>query len=382
MALYAFDGTGEHWNPGAFWNLNNLRKFDERQKHDLLKTIKPDSKTDKDRYLTNVVFFYKEYVKSGLHAEYFPGVGSGASFKTKTGITLDFIFGGAFGFGAQGIVNKAFKRLKENFELGDKVIDIVGYSRGAAISCMFADKIFRDYKKLSNLTQPPEIRFVGLFDTVASFGNPLNDNEVFFRSNLPSNVQNAFHAMSLDLNSPGFKLDRVYGANVLEVWFRGGHGDIGGNSSLGDEPNRARTNITLNFMLKKAIAVNVELKDLNLSSNSISNQDLSYPFDIKAPISVAGTPRGDISRQPRKYDIFHYSFFDENNVEIKPRIIGNNISIQLNLEERDRLVIEELVNESEVSKQQLLQLTPALIEKFPNTQALYDCLYGCELKSE
>jgi hypothetical protein len=386
MALYGFDGTGDRWNPGTRWKLGDLRKLTEEQKQNLLKTIEPHAKTENGRYLTNVVFFYKEYVRSGLHAEYFPGVGSGAWFETKFGKTLDFIFGGAFGIGAKGIVNQAFGRLKKNFEKGDRVIDIVGYSRGAAIARMFADKTFRDYKKLGNLTEPPEIRFVGLFDTVASFGNPFNDNELFFQKNLPRTVKNAFHAMSLDLNRKGFGLDRAYGENVLEVWFRGGHGDIGGNSALNDGPNRGRTNITLNFMLKKAIAVGVNLKDLKLTKDLNPNQDLSYPINIQAPIAIGDNildiepPGGDPSRQPLKYDIFHYSLFDENNREIKPIVKVTDQPIDSNLPNRNNLVIEELSNESEISKQRLLQLTPILIAKFPDTQSIYNCLYSCDVK--
>jgi hypothetical protein len=378
MALYAFDGTGDRWSPGTRWKLKDLRELTSEQKQELIATITSDAKTDKNRYLTNVVFFYKEYIKSGLHAEYFPGVGSGALFTTEIGITLDFIFGGAFGIGAQGIMNQAFDKLKKNFDNDDKIIDIVGYSRGAAIACMFANKIFRDYEKISSsLREPPKIRFIGLFDTVASFGNPLNDNELFFKKDLPSNVENTFHAMSLDLNAQGFGLDRVYGENVLEVWFRGGHGDIGGNSSLENEPNRTRTNITLNFMLQKARSAKVELRHTLILPPDVSKDKsltLTYPLDINAPIEVSRKSEHDASRQPRQYDIFHYSFFDEKKEEIKPRIVGKSLPIP-DLLPRDRLVIEETYNEYQISRQQLLQLTPDLIAKFPDTNSLYDWLY-------
>lgn len=377
MALYAFDGTGDRWSPGTRWKLKDLRELTPEQKQELIATITPEQKTDKDRFLTNVVFFYKEYIKSGLHAEYFPGVGSGALFETEFGVTLDFIFGGAFGVGAQGIVNQAFGKLQKNFEKGDEIIDIVGYSRGAAIACMFANKIFQEYeKKVRSLDEIPKIRFIGLFDTVASFGNPLNNNEIFFKKDIPSNVENTFHAMSLDLNADGFGLDRVDGENVLEVWFRGGHGDIGGNSSLEDGPNRKRTNITLNFMLQKARIAGVELlrDTLILPPDVSKDKPLTYPIDINAPIAVSGKPKGDASRQPRKYDIFHYSFFDKGGREIKPRIVGKGPIP--NLPPRDRLVIEETYNEYQISRQQLLQLTPDLIARFSDTKSLYDWLYS------
>ena len=350
MALYAFDGTGDRW--------------------DQTSEITPEAKTKKGRYLTNVVFFYKEYVKSyktdieadKVHAEYFPGVGS-------SGKTLDFIFGGAFGIGALGIVNRAFRRLKANFSKGDNVIDIVGYSRGAAIARVFADKTFQDYKKLltqksERLTEPPEIRFVGLFDTVASFGNPFNNNELIFQEHLPRTVKNTFHAMSLDVNKKGFGLDRAYGENVLEVWFRGGHGDIGGNSVFESQPNRSRSNITLNFMLKKAIAVGIEL-----------SEDFNYPFDINAPIVIDNNSLDlhsgqDSSRQYRRHDVFHYSLFDEEGKEIKFE------DIVISLPERNKLVVEELSDESQLSEQRQLQLTPELTRKFPDTHSIYELLYN------
>jgi len=395
MALYAFDGTGDRWNPETRWNPKDLRKFNPDQKDELLDTITPNAKTDKGRYLTNVVFFYKEYVKAGGHAEYFPGVGSGAWFVTQTGKILDFVFGGAFGIGALGIVKDAFDRLKKNFKEGDYDIDIIGFSRGAAIARMFADKIFKEYSHLvgqqnnpivdanglpivdkkgkpimnanGKLRFAPPIRFVGLFDTVASFGIPFDEDELSFQHVLPRTVANAFHAMSVDLHRLGFGLDRAYGANVLEVWFRGGHGDVGGNSALSSgEPNRGRTNITLNFMLKKAKAVGIGLKF----------NELDYPTNIKAPISVDDNfldklTKKDLSRLDRKYDVFHHSFFNGNGQEIQ--VEGGRVFAPPL--DRNELVIEEVINESEISVQRLLQLTPELANKFPSSQSIYDLLH-------
>lgn len=383
MALYAFDGTGDRWSPGTRWSNPDLSTLSSQERQDMLSQITPTVKNKNNRYLTNVVFFYKEYAASGLQAEYFPGVGSGAWFETNTGQTLDTWFGGLFGIGAQGIVNQAFQRLKKNISKGDKTIDLVGYSRGAAIARMFADKTARDFIKLG-VTEPPVIRFVGLFDTVASFGNPLNNNEVFFQNSLPWTVKNAYHAMSLDLHRSGFGLDRAFGNHILEVWFRGGHGDIGGNSSLADgAPNRSRTNISLNFMLKKAIASGVELTTPGLAGGNSSGQANDYPIDIRSPVSVANKnmlnlPAGqDPSRQPRSSDVFHYSLFDDNKMESRPidTWTGRQLYSHPKLANYDEIVIEELTNELQVSARRTLHLTPELLQKFPNVQSIYDCLY-------
>lgn len=384
MALYAFDGTGDRWNPGTRWNVSDLSSLSVDERRELLATITQTDKTQNNRFLTNVVFFLKEYVASGMQAEYFPGVGSGAWFETETGKTLDFIFGGAFGIGAQGLVKQAFQRLRRNFSRGDRVIDIIGFSRGAATARVFADRVARDYRKLEGeMDQPPEIRFVGLFDTVASFGNPLNNNEIFFQNNLPWIVRNAFHAMSLDLNRAGFGLDRAFGNHVLEVWFRGGHGDVGGNSSLADgSPNRSRSNISLNFMLKKAIASGIELTTKGLAGVDKPSQATDYPIDIRSPVSVDDnnilnkTAGQDASRRPRRSDVFHYSLLDENKQELRPidTWTGRAIYSHPKLANSSQIVIEERDNEFEESDQRLLHLTPDLVRRFPNTQSIYDYL--------
>lgn len=384
MALYAFDGTGDRWNPGTRWNVSDLNSLSGDERRELLATITQTTKTQNKRFLTNVVFFYKEYAASGMQAEYFPGVGSGAWFETETGKTLDFIFGGAFGIGAQGIVKQAFQRLRRNFSRGDRVIDIIGFSRGAATARMFADRIAREYRKLEDtLEQPPEIRFVGLFDTVASFGNPLNDSEIFFQNNLPWIVRNAFHAMSLDLNRTGFGLDRAFGNHVLEVWFRGGHGDVGGNSSLADgRPNRSRTNLSLNFMLKKAIASGIELTTKGLAGVDKLSQATDYPIDIRSPVSVDDnnilnkTAGQDLSRRPKRSDVFHYSLLDENKQELRPIDTWTDREIYSHpkLANPSQIVIEERDNELEESDQRLLHLTPDLARRFPDTQSIYDYL--------
>ena len=147
-------------------------------------------------------------------------------------------------------------------------------------------------------------------------GNPLNNNEVGFfgefNHELPANVEIAYHPMALDLNRVAFKLDRIAPGNNVdfeEVWFRGGHGDIGGNAKLkSEQPNRLRTNIALSYMFKKAMAIGINFDSLNLSE---------YPTDKTAPVVIsnnrldraAGSPP-DISREPQISDRFHNSLFE------------------------------------------------------------------------
>ncbi len=98
MALYAFDGT---WNDSS--------APDEQR----------DAKKD-----TNVHRFRVLY--DGIR-EYKDGVGS------RFGI-IGKLVGGLTGAGAEQRILEHFQALKQNFARGDTEIDIIGYSRGAAIA--------------------------------------------------------------------------------------------------------------------------------------------------------------------------------------------------------------------------------------------------------
>lgn len=155
MALYAFDGT---------MNEN-------------------EQDNDKD---TNVRKFYDAFVAVAKRkgSIYIEGPG------TRHGVA-GIVFGAPFGAGAKERVDEAYGRLKKNFNDGDKIIDIVGFSRGAAIALDFANTIADKARKGEDA---PPIRFLGLWDTVASFGAPGNDVNIGFKLDVPRNVEHCCHA--------------------------------------------------------------------------------------------------------------------------------------------------------------------------------------------
>src|SRR5881296_3629974 len=103
MALYAFDGT---------WN-------------------KDKAGSDED---TNVVWFRDAYQETKF---YWEGVG------TRFGV-LGRIAGGITGAGGKERISEAVKKLKESFKNGDSTIDIVGFSRGAALAVHFANQVAKN----------------------------------------------------------------------------------------------------------------------------------------------------------------------------------------------------------------------------------------------
>ena len=244
MALYAFDGT---------WNEN-----------------KPEDVED-----TNV-FKFKEAYQGGKF--YLSGVG------TRFGV-IGKVFGGLFGAGGKERIEEAYEELQKNFREGDRVVDIVGFSRGGALALDFANTI--DSRGV--LGNPhPEIRFVGVWDVVPSFGIPGNDINLGYVLTLPDSVKKCFHAMALDENRQNFGLQRVVTTvvnataegHIFEVWFQGVHSDIGGGNR-----NVGLSSIALHWMYKQALRCGLPIPQQEVTEqkqNMRPNAEISKNLDIIA----------------------------------------------------------------------------------------------------
>ena len=144
MALYAFDGTWNEEKDAGRYDLN-----------------------------TNVVRFKDLYAGKKF---FYQGVG------TKHGTAGKFI-GGAFGVGGHDRIEDAKRDLSRQLAAGDRDIDIVGFSRGAALAVHFAN-VVGDGIRVGDATEVPPVRFLGVFDIVAAFGIPIDIGLSFNRINL------------------------------------------------------------------------------------------------------------------------------------------------------------------------------------------------------
>ncbi len=156
MALYAFDGT---WNAAKDGD-------------------------DQDPKNTNVARFFRRYHRhSGTDDFYVAGVGTRFD-------TIGKILGGAFGLGVLPRINEAYEHLCKVWPT-DKIIDIVGFSRGAATTLDFCHVIQeRGIRRPGSdevIEANPAIRFLGLWDVVAAFG----------LANLGNTALNIGHHLSL-----------------------------------------------------------------------------------------------------------------------------------------------------------------------------------------
>jgi len=107
MALYAFDGT---------WNSNKSGE-DLRYRN------------------TNVVRFYDAYrARSKTNDFYVAGVGTRYDVVGKA-------LGGVFGLGELSRIDEAYTHLCQAWPAGDHIIDVIGFSRGAATTLDFCHAI-------------------------------------------------------------------------------------------------------------------------------------------------------------------------------------------------------------------------------------------------
>ena len=232
MGLYAFDGT---WNS--------------------------EKTGDNTATNTNVVRFKNAYRENtGRDECYIAGIGTRHKLVGK-------ILGGAFGAGELPRLNEAYQRLCEHWTTdGDQIIDIVGFSRGAATCLDFChliqDRGIKNPSTNKVVEKNPPIRFVGLFDVVPAFGLGFFGNEVLnfgHRLTLPTTgIDYCFHALALDERRPSFIPIRLDGA--YEVWFRGVHSDIGGGNG-----NRGLNDITMKWMFSKAQAAGLPIDDADIT---------------------------------------------------------------------------------------------------------------------
>jgi len=240
MALYAFDGTWNSDKPG----------------------------TDHD---TNVVWFHDAY--SGPK-RYWPGVG------TRFGV-LGKIVGGVTGAGGHDRIREALDELKKNFAIGDNVVDVVGFSRGAALAVHFANKVGE--QTALNGGVAPVVRFLGVWDIVGSFDVPGTPVDIGFDLKTPSTTQTIRHCMALDERRLFFPLTRLSGSRpneqgrLMEAWFRGVHSDVGGGDLA-----QGLASIALNFMFTQA-----ELAGLPLDPSIV--QENEARIDPNFPISLHDT---------------------------------------------------------------------------------------------
>lgn len=276
MALYAFDGTGQ--------------RDDDPAKEDV-----------KDTNVSRFLLAYRPkddltLPKDDWHNHYQRGVGSAGLLRK--------VLGGITGFGGRTFIRRALNKLEDNIERNDTIIDVVGFSRGAALALDFVNEIAKGKAKLADRSIPT-VRFLGLFDTVPSFGIPISPLNIGWDLDLPSNVKRCFHALSLDERRGNFHLHRPKALGepqadrLTEVWFRGVHSDVGGSGAK-EVPPRGLASIPLNWMFVNAQACGLELDPTFVAANKALANATATMLDNVDPFETS-------FRKLRDGDLVHES---------------------------------------------------------------------------
>ncbi len=177
---------------------------------------------------------------------------------------------------------------------------IFGFSRGAAIARRFA-AVLHTFNEIS---RSPNIRFIGIFDTVAAIGKPNLDDDtkpvsdvLFENGSVSPKVIEALHLLSLDERRIAFQPTLMNkDQRVTEVWFPGVHSDIGGGFRFD-----GLSDVTLQFMLDeiKNRALGLQVRDpINIPYNKINDQCANCDLDLE-DLMIQPEPQGKIHPKKR-----------------------------------------------------------------------------------
>lgn len=214
------------------------------------------------------------------HSFYYSGIGTyGSWLRQKINAAL-----APEKMDVRAILNKAGTDLQQHYQAGDRLY-IFGFSRGAALARRFACIVGKYLPQIGE--QEAIVRFLGVFDTVASIGVPNLEDEqkprthvVFENMTVSPHVQEALHLLSIDETRIAFQPTLMNKEDkVTEVWFPGAHSDVGGGFG-----RCGLANIALQFMIDQLHARDTGLyilkpEEVDLSKIVVAKGKYAYTLD-------------------------------------------------------------------------------------------------------
>ncbi len=242
--------------------------------------------------------------------------------------------GSAFGYGLSKNIADTYEFLMENYAPGDRIY-LFGFSRGAYTVrvlaalihvCGLMDKpnhnlipyaidlfnkeatrakkkndrveqrtgnkqplelpVCTQFKRIFSVT--PEIHFLGVWDTVSSVGTIYDPFDLPYTRWNPS-VKTVRHAMAIDEERKFFRTNlwsrSPQSTDVRQVWFAGGHADVGGGYP---EAESGLAKMTLAWMLDQARVALLQIDDSKLldifPDKKISPSPVPTPPDALPPL--------------------------------------------------------------------------------------------------
>lgn len=276
---------------------------------------------------------------------YDTGIGAMSQYPGATNGVLrwfDSKLGGAWGAGFEGNVDEAYRFLAHNYEEGDEVY-VFGYSRGAAQAqalCNFIDwmhgipqksdvyylprfflqyldkhgavdafdKVKREIEEGGTRRQALapfrqiQIKFLGVWDTVLALGSRIEaDSHTSAKSkrflvgeNLPQCVVRARHAIGIDERRKDFRPEIWKQGNasgdMQQMWFPGGHGNVGGGRNSDGLANGA-----LRWTLSQIEGLSLDsdyLRYFRAGADDVLGNRRSFMYKVRDPKSLWNDAQG------------------------------------------------------------------------------------------
>lgn len=253
--------------------------------------------------------FYKEG-PGGIPGESIHDRNGGALYSTTTHIILDEH--------KRNLIN--YMATKHNNFTDVTPIDIVGFSRGAAIGMIFANYVkslvsdglfhYKEHyiengiEKTRHIRSCVDLRYIGLFDTVAQFGANGILNNRFDYSAAPE-WELITHAAAINEYRYLLPLTTYHGRdNVIEQGFLGNHSDAGGVHVSGDLKDK-------NNPLKTHFG---DLSHIPLAWSYTQAQQLGIPLKPLSEVATVLNSRLDLVQNPvmhNTYGEYNYSYYHD-----------------------------------------------------------------------
>lgn len=214
-------------------------------------------------------------------------------------------------------------------------ISVFGFSRGAALARTFVNRLLKQCERsngeLTYQSYPIRFRFVGLFDTVASFGLPASNLFDDVDLWLPEEVERCAHYVSAHELRYAFPVTLIrqngdYPTGWKEEVFPGVHSDVGGGYAPGQQ-SRSNTSarVPLAAMLREATQAGVPLRGWkDVSTDALFNNMFEIPeqtqslFDTYMASLGAGATSGPVGQRMQTHMEPWYAYKREVTGETSP----------------------------------------------------------------
>ena len=189
------------------------------------------------------------------------------------------VMGGAFGEGGIIKLKNTYLMLKNKCKQyppeAEKTVDVFGFSRGASLSRTFVNLVNQGLiPEMAKYKSMLQVRFVGIFDTVASFSEAED-----IKQNLgldSGDAQQIEHCVANLEMRHNFPLTSC----VNDTRYLGVHSDVGGGyGSDEDGKSNYLSYIPLADMHKNAVSCGVELSPLALPVNVEKLREMAKMYD-------------------------------------------------------------------------------------------------------